>query len=571
VIVVGLGPCGALCANLLCSRGLRVLVVEQTPAEGFARPRAIALADDSMRVLGELGLLEAFLADAEPGRGGQFMTPEGRYLNGRLPPEGQGRPGAWTGGSIQPPMSPQGTPFSVHFYQPRLEQLLRQSLGRWGDRCRVAFSTKLISYEEGECGVAARLCKSSSEWERLPTGEVAIVERESAGGPPPWEARAQYLVGCDGSRSLVCRALNGDLPTRHLDLEFNEEWIVIDAMLLDDSAIGRELPHLAVQVCDKDRKATYMTGGWVTDRPQRRRHIRWEFEVLPGDNRESIASHNWLRDNLLHRWIAPSKYEIIRSAVYCFHSALARRWRSAEHGRVFLAGDAAHQNPPFNGQGLNGGFRDVTNLSWKLALALARPALHGPLLRTYQEERYPHMRQAILNSIETGKLIQTFCDAKAEDLDAVVRVNRRFGYGRMTSQAQLPPSGLYGPGSAAERGIAARPCPKVSLRGQSLDGLMGNGFALLLSGAAGHSPDPPESRLAPLGVVALRVAPEELAGDGPPDAKLRDWLSRYRAVLVRPDKQVYGAVPVSEPPSAVEGLLRRLQEQLGLLPPAARL
>lgn len=562
-IVVGLGPVGAMCAGLLCGRGCRVLVLEQTPSESLARPRAIAMDADGMRLLQQLGLLEAFLADADPGRGGQFITPEGRFLNGFLPQEGQGRPGAWTGGSVEFPESPQGTPGSVFFYQPRLEELLRQSLKRWGDRCTIAFGAKLVGFEEGADSVTARLQRSSAEWKRLPTGEVAIVERAGSEKEPCWEVHAQYLIGCDGSKSVVSRELNAEAPSRHTDLDFDEEWCVVDAMLLDESAVGRELPYMTVQICDKARKVTYMTGSWVTDRPQRGRHIRWEFEVLRDDDREQVASHKWLQDSFLSRWLVPSQYELIRSAVYRFHSVLARQWCSVEHGRVFLAGDAAHQNPPFNGQGLTGGFRDVANLSWKLVMALKRPALRSLLLRTYQEERYPHMHDAVLASVETGKLIQTFCDAKAEDLDAVIKENATRGYGRLGEETRRT-VGLFAFGS----GLAGEPCPQPSLHGRPLDTLLGQGFALLLNSAAPLTQELPEAPLAPLELVVLRLSREELAGQSSADLAMGALLRKYGAVLVRPDRLIYGAVRIGEPPGAVMGLLGRLREQLGLQPPA---
>ena len=83
--------------------------------------------------------------------------------------------------------------------------------------------------------------------------------------------------------------------------------------------------------------------------------------------------------------------EIERKAVYRFHGRVAERWRE---GRVLIAGDAAHQTPPFAGQGMCAGIRDAANLAWKLADVLhgrARP----DLLDTYQAEREPNVRAYI--------------------------------------------------------------------------------------------------------------------------------------------------------------------------------
>ena len=66
---------------------------------------------------------------------------------------------------------------------------------------------------------------------------------------------------------------------------------------------------------------------------------------------------------MLSDWISPDDAEIIRAVVYSFHAVIAKEYR---RGRVFLAGDAAHQMPPFLGQGMCAGIRDVANLIWKL-------------------------------------------------------------------------------------------------------------------------------------------------------------------------------------------------------------
>ncbi|NIP13495.1 MAG: hypothetical protein GWM88_01635, partial [Pseudomonadales bacterium] len=79
---------------------------------------------------------------------------------------------------------------------------------------------------------------------------------------------------------------------------------------------------------------------------------------------------------LIDPWTPRGTYEIRRSAVYQFHAATAQSWRV---GRVLLAGDAAHQTPPFLGQGLNAGMRDVINLSWKLPLVLSGAVDEGLL------------------------------------------------------------------------------------------------------------------------------------------------------------------------------------------------
>ena len=101
--------------------------------------------------------------------------------------------------------------------------------------------------------------------------------------------------------------------------------------------------------------------------------------------------------------IDPDLITIQRSAIYTFHATIAERW---QQGRVFLLGDAAHQMPPFLGQGACAGFRDAINLAWKLQFVLQGRA-PASVLATYEMERRPHVRAIIQRVITFGSIIQT--------------------------------------------------------------------------------------------------------------------------------------------------------------------
>src|SRR6478752_4085464 len=96
--------------------------------------------------------------------------------------------------------------------------------------------------------------------------------------------------------------------------------------------------------------------------------------------------------------LSPDDAELIRVATYTFRSLIARSWRV---GRILLAGDAAHQMPPFLGQGMCSGIRDAQNVAFKLDLALR--GRNPDLLDTYQQERDPHVRAVIERGIELGR------------------------------------------------------------------------------------------------------------------------------------------------------------------------
>ena len=156
------------------------------------------------------------------------------------------------------------------------------------------------------------------------------------------------------------------------DLGFDEPWLVVD-LLVNDAALAK-LPSASSQYCEPERPYTYIIGPG--------NHRRWEIMLNPGeDPREMEREENVF--NLLFRWLNVGDGKLWRAGSYRFHALVARKWRT---GQVFLAGDAAHQQPPFIGQGMCQGLRDVTNLCWKMVSVLRGKAAQE-LLDTYEQER----------------------------------------------------------------------------------------------------------------------------------------------------------------------------------------
>ena len=183
---------------------------------------------------------------------------------------------------------------------------------------------------------------------------------------------ARWVVGCDGARSFVRREIGVELD----DLGFEESWLVVDLVLDADQ---HKLPDRALQVCDPNRPHTLV--------PMPAGRFRFEFMLLPGEDPVDIQRPERVKE-LLTSWIDPSLVEIERGAVYVFHGLIAKQWR---RDHVLLAGDAAHQMPPFLGQGMCSGFADAINLAWKLDLVLDGRASEA-LLDTYANRgERPHV------------------------------------------------------------------------------------------------------------------------------------------------------------------------------------
>jgi 3-(3-hydroxy-phenyl)propionate hydroxylase len=259
------------------------------------------------------------------------------------------------------------------------------------------------------------------------------------------DVRARFVVGCDGARSMVRKHLGGGLD----DFGLDQPWLVVDTELRRDV----ELPDLCVQYCDPARPVTFV--------PMSGRRRRWEFMLRPDEDPDDLTRTERVWE-LLAPWVGPDDAEIVRAVVYTFHALVAHRWRD---GRVFLMGDAAHQMPPFLGQGMCAGIRDAANLAWKLDL-VARGLACDRLLDTYQTEREPHVRAVIESAVRAGEIIQTADPEVAAQRDAFFLT----AVGAATPDVAMPP---LGPGFRTAHGGEPLPC---ALPG---DDTLGVGFALV--------------------------------------------------------------------------------------------
>ena len=116
-------------------------------------------------------------------------------------------------------------------------------------------------------------------------------------------------------------------------------------------------------------------------------HHRFSFMLDRDETAEAATNESRVWERVA-AYLRPTEAELVRVANYVFRSRIAERWRS---GPIMLAGDAAHEMPPFLAQGMCSGIRDSHNLAWKLDLVL-RGYADAAILDTYQPEREPHVR-----------------------------------------------------------------------------------------------------------------------------------------------------------------------------------
>ncbi len=469
VLVVGLGPVGAVLAALLGDAGIDVVAIDKS-TEIYPLPRAAHFDHEIMRVFQQLGIADEVLRHARPAKGYEFRSAEGEVLVSFGAVDAIGSSG-WAGGYM--------------FNQPGLEQALRRKL-RQSSNVRVLLG---------------------AEFERLSAGPDGA-DIEIAGPDGRFQPHARYVVGCDGARSPVREAIGAALE----DLQFDEPWLVIDAI----PRPGARLPEVNLQICDPARPTTCVLMG-----PGRH---RWEFMMLPGETPETVLDDAFIA-GLLRPWDVD--VEIERKAVYQFHGRVAQHWRS---GPVLIAGDAAHQTPPFAGQGMCAGIRDAANLAWKLAALLRGRAGEG-LLDTYQRERDPNVRAYIKLAIEMGRVVCLLDPALAQARNERMLAARRSGANPIPPAAPPPLTGaciLEGtPGAGT---LFPQPVHARDGETRRLDDVLGPGAWLIGASPSARAAD----------IVAIALDDPRLA---PFSQRLARGLAAHEveAVLVRPDRYVFGS------------------------------
>jgi 2-polyprenyl-6-methoxyphenol hydroxylase-like FAD-dependent oxidoreductase len=486
VAIVGAGPTGLVLAILLAQLGRSVVVLEQWPAP-YTLPRAVHFDDEVGRLLQSCGIGDELRAVSEPAEVYEWRNAGGTTLLrfGRI----------GTGAS--------GWPFSSMFCQPELEAALEAR----------ARSLPTIQIRRG---VAV---------DALEQGQDVVTVGCRDGDP----VRARYVVGCDGANSTVRDLLEIGVDDRG----FFYDWLIVDVVLGEP----RVFDPINLQICDPDRPTTAVSGG-----PGRR---RWEFMRLPDESRDELNQEAtaW---KLLDPWdVHPGNARIERHAVYTFQARVADRW---QHGRAFLAGDAAHLMPPFAGQGMCSGIRDAANLAWKLDLVLTGRAA-PELLATYEEERRPSAVAAIDFSIELGQVI---CVPDAGEAAARDEAMAAAVTGDVSEVPGLPglAAGLVHPDAP----LAGEQFPQPNLDGRWFDDVHGVGWRLVTDDPAAGELEPALiDWLGSIGGAVIQVA------DTAPD--LTAWFDRrdVRWALQRPDFHIYGtATDVGGAADLVEHLRSRL-------------
>lgn len=484
ILICGAGAAGLALAIDLARRHVDFVLIDKIEGP-FSGSRGKGIQPRTLEIFEALGVADRMVA------AGGLYPPQRKYRA-----DGGYDEQSSTEGMVPSPAEPYNLPLMLPQYL--TEGVLRQRLAELGHAPR--FGHELTGFEQDGDGVTARLA--------IADGTTATV-------------RARYLVGADGGRSFVRKALAIDFPGESMKMR---------AMVADLSLTGL------------DRGAWHRWGegaGQIslcplmgTDLFQLQMPVPLEGDIDTSDAALAavIAARTGRADIAVRAVHWRSVYEM--------SSRLADRYRV---DRVFIAGDAAHIHPPTGGQGLNTSVQDAWNLGWKLAAVV--DGASDALLDTYEAERR-EVAAAVLGL--AGKLLEA------------ARTRGDLRRGRETQQLDLGyrtsplASDARGDDAMVRAGDRAPDAPCRGAAGQPLrlfTLLGGGGWTLLRYEPAGAGAIAPRK--------GLRIVTVGMNGE------LRDDGGHLRAAygfapgdvaLIRPDGYI-GALASGE--EGLEGYLRR--------------
>lgn len=327
VVIVGGGPTGLMLAGELALANVDVAIVERRPNQDLAGSRAGGLHARTIEVFDQRGIADRFLAEGQIAQVAGF-------------------------GPARLDISdfPTRHPYGLGLWQNHIERIL----AGWVAELPVMFyrGRDATGFAQDDDGVDVLLADGTS-------------------------LRAQYLVGCDGGRSLIRKAAGIDFPgwdatTSHLraEVEMTEEpELGIRHTPSGMHAIGK------VEYEVKDGQVVYGKGGTVGVMLTES-HVGHTSEPTLDDLRAGLIA------------VYGTDYGVHSPTSITRFTDMTRQAATYRKGRVLLAGDAAHVHSPVGGQGLNTGVQDAVNLGWKLAQVVNRTAPEN-LLDTYHAERHP--------------------------------------------------------------------------------------------------------------------------------------------------------------------------------------
>jgi 2-polyprenyl-6-methoxyphenol hydroxylase-like FAD-dependent oxidoreductase len=344
VVIAGGGPTGLMLAGELALAGVDVAIVERRASRDLAGARAGGLHSRTIEVLDQRGIADRFLAEGQTAQVAAFA-----------------------GTPLDISDFPTRHPYALGLWQNHFEHILAGWVGELA--VPVYFGREVTGFAQDDTGV----------------------DVEVSGGQ---SLRAEYLVGCDGGRSLIRKAAGIEFPgwdpttsslIAEVELAEEPEW----GIHTDDIGV-HSFGRLEYEI--RDGEVVYMDRGPV--------------RVMVTEQHVGPTTEPTLRD-LSEALIAVygTDYGVHSPGWISRFTDMTRQAAAYRERRVLLAGDAAHVHAPVGGQGLNTGVQDAVNLGWKLAQVVNRTSPED-LLDTYHAERHPVAARVLRNTMASGALLR---------------------------------------------------------------------------------------------------------------------------------------------------------------------
>lgn len=355
VVLVGGGPTGLMLAGELALAGVDVAIVERRGSQDLLGSRAGGLSSRTIEVLDQRGIADRFLAEGQVAQVAGFAATR-----------------------LDISDFPTRHNYGLALWQKHIERIL----AGWVGELPVKFyrEREVTGFAQDDTGVDVNV----------------------SGGQ---HLRAQFLVGCDGGRSLVRKTAGIEFPGRDATMSA----LLAEVEMTEEPETGiRRTPsgtHAIgkVEYEIRDGQIVYGKGGKVGV---------MLTEARVGTSEPTLRD---LSEGL--KAVYGTDYGIHNPTLISRFTDTTRQAATYRKGRVLLAGDAAHVHSPVGGQGLNTGVQDAVNLGWKLA-QVVKDISPDSLLDTYQAERHPVAARVLRTTMAQVALMRV--DDRIDALRATV-------------------------------------------------------------------------------------------------------------------------------------------------------
>jgi len=327
VVIAGGGPTGLMLAGELALAEVDVAIVERRASQDLPGSRAGGLHARTIEILDQRGIADRFLAEGQVAQVAGFA-------------------------SVRLDISdfPTRHPYGLGLWQNHIERILADWVGELA--VTIYRGREVTGFAQDETGVDVELSDGQS-------------------------LRAEYLVGCDGGRSLIRKAAGIEFP----GWDATTSALIAQVEMAEEPELGIRRTAAGMHALGKveyeirDGEVVYKAGGTVGVM-MTEEHVGATTEPTLRDLSEALVA------------VYGTDYGVHNPTWISRFTDMTRQAAAYREGRVLLAGDAAHVHSPVGGQGLNTGVHDAVNLGWKLAQVVHQTAPES-LLDTYHAERHP--------------------------------------------------------------------------------------------------------------------------------------------------------------------------------------